>query len=207
MTDETTNPPFPTLEDWQHWTFVMGRAQQMLMETWVDGLKKDAPMAGLKGATSDPMAWMTAGAEAWSKGLESWGKMLGMTSDAGQRRDRRFAAPEWSDNPVFDTIRQCYLAISDQLLDRSRRSTGSTTRRGRRLRFATKSFVDAMAPSNFALTNPEVMKKTIETRGENLLSGLRNMLDDIGRGQLSQTKQGVVRGRQQPRRDAGQGDP
>ncbi len=191
MTDETTNPPFPMLEDWQHWTFVMGRAQQMLMDAWVDGLNKDAPMAGLKGATSDPMAWMTAGAEAWSKGLESWGKMLGMTSDAGQRRDRRFAAPEWSDNPVFDTIRQSYLAISDQLLTRVEDMEGIDDAMRQKLRFATKSFVDAMAPSNFALTNPEVMKKTIETRGENLLSGLRNMLDDIGRGQLSHTKQGV----------------
>ena len=127
------------------------------------------------------MAWMTAGAEAWSKGLEAWGQMLGATAEAGQRKDRRFASPEWSENPVFETIKQSYLAISDQLLGTVEQIDGIDDETRQKLRFATKSFVDAMAPSNFALTNPDVMKKTIETRGENLLGGLKNMLDDIKR--------------------------
>ena len=117
MTTETTTPPLPSLEDWQHWTWVMGRAQQMLMEAWADSLKKDEPFPGLAGANAaDPMAWMTAGAEAWSKGLEAWSRMLGATAEAGQRKDRRFASPEWGENPVFQTIRDSYLAISDRLL-------------------------------------------------------------------------------------------
>src|SRR5436305_1473402 len=61
----------------------------------------------------------------------------------------------------------------------------------KKLRFDTKSFVDAMSPSNFALTNPQVLKRTLETRGENLLKGLSNMLRDIAQGQLTQTKPGV----------------
>jgi polyhydroxyalkanoate synthase len=192
MDSDTTTPPFPTLEDWQHWTWVMGRAQQMLMETWADSLKGDEPMAGFTApGAADPMAWMTAGAEAWSKGLEAWGRMLGATAEAGQRKDRRFASPEWSENPVFDTIKQSYLAISDRLLGSVEEMEGIDDEARQKLRFATKSFVDAMAPSNFALTNPEVMKKTIETRGENLLGGLRNMLDDIRTGQLTQTRKGA----------------
>jgi polyhydroxyalkanoate synthase subunit PhaC len=59
------------------------------------------------------------------------------------------------------------------------------------MRFATRSFVDAMSPSNFALTNPQVLKRTIETRGENLLKGLANMLNDIAAGQVTQTKPGT----------------
>lgn len=194
MTDETKTAasPFPTLEDWQHWTWVTGRAQQMLMETWAESLKNDEPVAGLATpAPSDPMAWMTAGAEAWSKGLEAWGKMLGTTADAGERKDRRFSSPEWSENPVFDTIKQSYLAISDQLLGTVEQIDGIDDETRQKMRFATKSFVDAMAPSNFALTNPDVMKKTIETRGENLLGGLKNMLDDIKGGQLTQTRKGA----------------
>ncbi len=192
MSTETTTPPFPSLEDWQHWTWVMGRAQQMLMETWADNLKKDEPFPGLPGANpADPMAWMTAGAEAWSKGLEAWGRTLGATADVGERKDRRFASPEWNENPVFQTIRDSYLAISDRLLGSVEEMEGIDEPARQRLRFATKSFVDAMAPSNFALTNPDVMKRTIETRGENLLSGLKNMLEDIQRGQLSQTKAGA----------------
>ena len=194
MTDDstTTTTPFPTLEDWQHWTWVTGRAQQMLMENWAESLKSEEPKVGLAApAATDPMAWMTAGAEAWSKGFEAWGKMLGATAEAGERKDRRFASPEWSENPVFETIKQSYLAISDRLLGSVEELEGVDDETRQKMRFATKSFVDAMAPSNFALTNPDVMKKTIETRGENLLGGLRNMLDDIRGGQLTQTRKGA----------------
>ncbi|MCY7279898.1 MAG: class I poly(R)-hydroxyalkanoic acid synthase, partial [Sphingomonas bacterium] len=196
MTDDSTTAsattPFPTLEDWQHWTWVTGRAQQMLMENWAESLTGDEPKVGLAApAAADPMAWMTAGAEAWSKGLEAWGKMLGATAEAGERKDRRFASPEWSENPVFETIKQSYLAISDRLLGSVEEIEGIDDVARQKMRFATKSFVDAMAPSNFALTNPDVMKKTIETRGDNLLGGLRNMLDDIRGGQLTQTRKGA----------------
>ncbi len=191
MTTDTTNAPFPSLEDWQHWTWVMGRAQQMLMEAWAENLKKEEPLPGIAAANpADPMTWMTAGAEAWSKGLEAWGKMFDVSSESAARRDRRFAAPEWSENPVFGTIKDSYLAISDRLLGSVEQMEGIDEETRQKLRFATRSFVDAMSPSNFALTNPEVMKRTIETKGENLLSGLKNMLDDIQRGQLSQTKAG-----------------
>ena len=192
MTTETTNPSFPSLEDWQHWTWVMGRAQQMMMEFWAEGLKSDAPFPGLStNNTADPMAWMTAGAEAWSKGLEAWGRMLGGPAETAPRKDRRFSSPEWSENPVFETIKDSYLAISDQLLGSVEELEGLDEGTRQKLRFATRSFVDAMSPSNFALTNPQVMKRTIETRGENLLNGLGNMLEDIRQGQLTQTKKGA----------------
>ena len=142
------------------------------------------------------MALMTAGAQAWAKGLETWGKMLGGVTamPAGgepERKDRRFAAPEWRENPIFDTIRQTYLRVSDQLLGTVDTIENIDNDMREKLRFATKSFVDAMSPSNFALTNPQVLKRTIETRGENLLKGLANMLKDIASGQLTQTKPGV----------------
>ena len=193
MTTQTTTPHFPTLEDWQHWTLVMGRAQQMLMETWADSLKAGEPVPGFKptAAAPDPMAFLTAGAEAWSKGLQAWGDLLAQTQQAAETKDKRFAAPEWRDNPVFDTIRQSYLAISDQLLKGVEAVEGLDEEARHRLRFATKAFVDAMSPSNFALTNPEVLKKTLESRGDNLLSGLKHMLDDIRAGQLTQTAKGA----------------
>jgi polyhydroxyalkanoate synthase subunit PhaC len=206
MADETNiGGAMPTLEDWQHWTLVMGRAQQMLMEFWAESLKKEQPFptwsppafgfGEQNAAASDPMALMNAGAQAWAKGLEAWGKVLGgvtpPASETAERKDRRFAAPEWRENPIFDAIRQTYLRISDQMLGTVDEIDGVDPATREKLRFATRSFVDAMSPSNFALTNPQVLKKTIETRGENLLKGLSNMLRDIAQGQLTQTKPGV----------------
>ena len=211
MTEETTSGTatgIPTLEDWQHWTRVMGRAQQMLMESWADSLKQGeaaaaAPAwgafppafgwgAGDQGQAMDPAAMMTAGAQAWAQGLEAWGKMLGVDpeSKAGTR-DRRFAAPEWQENPVFDTIRKTYLALSDKMLGTADDIEGVDAETRQKLKFAVKSFVDAMSPSNFAVTNPEVLKRTIDSRGENLLKGLANMLRDVSQGQLTQTKPGA----------------
>jgi polyhydroxyalkanoate synthase len=206
MADEThTTGSIPTLEDWQHWTLVMGRAQQMLMEFWAEQMNKGQPMPswsvpafgfGEQAPVSDPMTMMSAGAQAWAKGLETWGKMLGGITAAPaagekERKDRRFSAPEWSENPIFDIIRQTYLKVSDQLLGTVDEIEGLDLATRDRLRFATRSFVDAMSPSNFALTNPQVLKRTIDTRGENLLKGLANMLNDIAAGQLTQTKPGV----------------
>jgi polyhydroxyalkanoate synthase len=206
MADDTNaTSAIPTLEDWQHWTLVMGRAQQMLMEFWAESLKKDQPFPawdpsafgfGDAKVPSDPMTLMSAGAQAWAKGLETWGKMLGgvpvgPTPDEKDRKDRRFAAPEWRDNPIFDTIRQTYLRVSDQLLGTVDEIENVDPDTREKLRFATKSFIDAMSPSNFALTNPQVLKKTLDTRGENLLKGLANMLKDIASGQLTQTRPGA----------------
>jgi polyhydroxyalkanoate synthase len=137
------------------------------------------------------MAWMTAGAEAWSKGMEAWSQMLGQYSAAGEKKDRRFASPEWRDNPIFDTVRQSYLAISDKLLGTVEEIEGLDDAARDRLRFATKGFVEAMSPANFMATNPDVMKRTVETKGENLIAGLKNMLADITRGQVTQSPDGA----------------
>ncbi|MEP7131045.1 MAG: class I poly(R)-hydroxyalkanoic acid synthase [Sphingomicrobium sp.] len=196
----------PSLEDWQHWTLVMGQAQQMLMEFWAESVKKNQafpawslPAFGFgdqAAVASDPMALMSAGAQAWAKGLEAWVKVLGgvtaaPTGETAERKDRRFAAPEWRENPIFDAIRQTYLRISDQMLGTVDEIDKIDPETREKLRFATRSFVDAMSPSNFALTNPQVLKRTLDTRGENLLKGLSNMLRDIAQGQLTQTKPGV----------------
>lgn len=196
----------PTLEDWQHWTWVMGRAQQMLMEAWAQGLKTPQPWPAVPPAwgafppafidpkpasAADPANLMAAGAEAWAKGLEAWGSMLGLDTKAEEKKDRRFSAPEWRENPLFDQIRQTYLALSDKMLGTVEQIEGVDDETRARLRFATRNFVDSMSPSNFALTNPQVLKKTIETRGENLLTGLANMLKDIAAGQLTQTRPGA----------------
>jgi len=197
MTDTATDATtaIPTLEDAQHWTLVAARAQQMMMEAWADNLAKGSAMPGLglgqPPGNADPMQWMSKGAEAWSKGLDAWSKMLGQVGAAAETRDRRFGSPEWNDSPIFDTVRQSYLAISEKLLGTVEEIEGLDEAARSQLRFATKGFVDAMSPANYAALNPEVMKRTIDTKGENLIAGLRNMLGDIQRGQVSQSPAGA----------------
>jgi len=88
---------------------------------------------------------------------------------------------------LFDTIRQTYLLISDRLLGSVDAIEGVDSETREKMRFMTRAFVDAMSPSNFALTNPQVLEKAMETKGESLLTGLENMLGDLGKGQLTHT--------------------
>ena len=88
-------------------------------------------------------------------------------------------------NPAFALIRQTYGLLSDQLLETTRQLQGLDADARAKMEFAAKSMADALSPTNLAVTNPEVIKRAVETRGESLLKGLRHMLADLARGQLS----------------------
>jgi polyhydroxyalkanoate synthase len=96
--------------------------------------------------------------------------------------DKRFKDEEWQDNPLFDYIKQSYLLASNFMLDSVRKVDGIDEKTAEKVAFYTRQFVDAMAPTNFAMTNPQVVRRTLETGGENLLQGLSNMLGDLERG-------------------------
>ena len=96
--------------------------------------------------------------------------------------DRRFRDAAWTENTLFDFIKQSYLLTARWLQGTVREVEGIDERTARKVDFYTRQFVDAIAPSNFLMTNPEVLRATIESRGENLLNGLKNLLDDLERG-------------------------
>ena len=96
--------------------------------------------------------------------------------------DRRFRDDAWNDNTLFDFIKQSYLLTARWLQGTVRDVEGIDERTARKIDFYTRQFVDALAPSNFLMTNPEALRATIESRGENLLNGLKNLLDDLERG-------------------------
>ena len=192
--------PMPSLEDMQHWTWVMGRAQQLMMEHLAQQMgeaAKTAPDPEQVAAQwpgmamfADPAKLMRMQADLWSEGLSIWQRALGAPHPRSELeekadKDRRFAAPEWRENPLYDTIRQTYLLVSERLLGSVEAIEGLDEETRGKIRFATRAFVDAMAPSNFALTNPQVIARAIETRGESLLNGLEHMLEDLESGQLS----------------------
>jgi polyhydroxyalkanoate synthase len=173
-----TDQPAPKLEDLQHWTWLMGRTQQMMME------------AGLDAAATMPGANTPAGQQVrdfWSESLSLWDKVVRPEAAAAPEKDKRFAAAQWRDNPYFAWIRQSYALLAEHLLRGVDQIEGVDEKTRTQLRFAAKGFIDAASPSNFAFTNPEVIEKTIETKGQNLLDGMQKMLADIGKGQLTHT--------------------
>ena len=97
--------------------------------------------------------------------------------------DRRFKDDAWSENPLYDHIRQSYLLASKFMLSTVRETEGLDAHTAHKVDFYTRQFIDALAPTNFAMTNPEVARRTVETGGENLVQGLSNMLEDLERGQ------------------------
>src|SRR3954453_19407371 len=96
--------------------------------------------------------------------------------------DRRFRDQAWSDNGLFDFIKQSYLLTARSIQSAVKNVEGLDDGAARKVDFYTRQFVDAIAPSNFVMTNPEVLRATIESRGENLLNGLKNLLGDLERG-------------------------
>ena len=101
--------------------------------------------------------------------------------------DRRFSSKEWSSSPVFDYIRQSYLLNADYLKKLTDALPISDSRAKARAQFLTRQYVDAMAPSNFAATNPEFIRLAIDTNGESIAAGIRNLLDDLQKGRISVT--------------------
>ncbi|MDP1956759.1 MAG: alpha/beta fold hydrolase, partial [Rhodocyclaceae bacterium] len=101
--------------------------------------------------------------------------------------DKRFSHPAWAESPIYDYVRQAYL-LNAQYLKKIADATPLPDHLARnRVQFATRQFVDALAPSNFAATNPEFIKLALETQGESIKRGLQNLLGDLGKGRISMT--------------------
>src|SRR4030095_12274580 len=96
--------------------------------------------------------------------------------------DKRFNDPAWKDEGVFDYLKQSYLLTARSLQHTVTEVEGVDDKTAKKVDFYTRQFIDAMSPSNFAMTNPQVVKATVESKGENLLKGLQNLLTDIARG-------------------------
>ncbi len=134
-----------------------------------------------------PQTLRDAHADLWRRYSDIWmdntAKWLGAVAEGGPPlRDKRFADPEWGQNPYFSLMRDTYLATSQWLVDLVGRAEGLDEDTKRKAMFFVKQAVDAASPSNFAFTNPAVLKETLRTRGENLLNGLDNLAHDLARG-------------------------
>ena len=142
---------------------------------------------------ADPMSIAQAQLELWADHMKLWQRtterLFDPISASDQRpatTDRRFQHPAWTENILFDYIKQSYLIYAEAILSAVSRVNDLNPKTAHKVDFYTTY---AMSPSNFLATNPEVLQTTIETGGENLFRGLTNLLDDLerGRGQLAVT--------------------
>lgn len=138
-------------------------------------------------AASDPQKVMELQMGWWQDAMQLWQhttqKFLGESEVKPviepDSKDRRFRDKAWQESLIFDYIKQSYLLAARWAQKSVQDVDGLDTHTLQKIDFYTRQFVDAMAPSNFLFTNPEVIKTTLETGGENLVHGLSNMLADL----------------------------
>jgi poly[(R)-3-hydroxyalkanoate] polymerase subunit PhaC len=137
----------------------------------------------------DPSALAAASINFWMDSMRlwqsSWLRMLGQDAPAiaqPAKGDARFKDEQWSDNFLFDYIKQSYLIAARHLQHAVANVQGLPEESEKKIAFFTRQYVDALAPSNFVATNPQVLRETLASGGQNLIKGLNNLLADIEKG-------------------------
>ena len=143
---------------------------------------------------ADPAKMMQANMALWQDYFKLWqnttARMIG-GEEAGSKvepepGDRRFRDQSWNEDNIYDFFKQSYLLTSRWLQSTVAGVEGLDAKDTQKVDFYTRQFVEALSPSNFVMTNPEVLRETGESGGENLLNGLKNLLNDLdeGKGRL-----------------------
>ncbi len=138
---------------------------------------------------ADPAKLARAQMDLWQGYVDLWAattrRLAGIEAEPvaePEPGDRRFRDPAWQESQLFDFVKQSYLLTARWMTGVVRDTEGLDEATARKVEFYTRQFADAMAPTNFVMTNPEVLRATLETGGRNLVDGLRNLLADLERG-------------------------
>jgi polyhydroxyalkanoate synthase len=138
---------------------------------------------------AEPDRLLRAQGELFNRYMDLWlatvRKMTGEPAEpvvTPAKGDKRFAAPEWQEHPVFDVIKQSYLLTSNWLNELVAGVDGVDPTEKRRVEFFMKMLTDAFAPSNFLASNPVALKELLATGGESLVRGMENFAADLRRG-------------------------
>jgi len=180
----------------------VGLKSQKLLAEFAARMAKDNPgpldplnisgamMALAKAMTADRQQVIATQTQWWNDVMTLWEgtarRMLGGEAPAPlvapAPGDRRFRAQAWEENEIFDFIKQSYLLTANAMQEMVGKLNGLDAPERQRVAFYTRQFADALAPTNFPLTNPDVLKATLDSNGENLVKGLDNLLADVARG-------------------------
>lgn len=152
-----------------------------LTEYWLSD-----PQRALEAQTQLFAGYMNVWANAITKAATPAGTDAAEESIKPERGDKRFQDPEWSQNAFFDFIKQAYLITSRWANDLVERADGLDEHTRHKASFYVKQVSNAVSPSNFILTNPELFRETVASNGENLVKGMKMLAEDItaGKGDL-----------------------
>ncbi|MBD2840801.1 class I poly(R)-hydroxyalkanoic acid synthase [Erythrobacter sp. KMU-140] len=205
-----------TAADLADWTKASGELQKMWLEFAAFQAKKAAEKSTDGKYLLDPAQWLMisqsmvdqfpkgafdAQAKLAQDSLALWKgvfeRVVTSTTNGGKSndedgpalpiKDRRFSDPAWREHPAFALLHQTYLMLTEYFRQSVQSMNGLDKEKRKQLDFAVSALSEAMSPDNFLLTNPVVMKRTVETRGQNLVRGMQHLINDLKRGQLTHT--------------------
>jgi polyhydroxyalkanoate synthase subunit PhaC len=186
----TANPWLAPFEAGRQWMELASKAQTVLAGqlTRDAGKQPFSPEAATQAFSefftklmTDPMKIAEAQSDLWQRHATLWQSVLsgGFKDGDGKPKDRRFKDEEWDKNIAFNVLKHNYQIGSEWLRNLVSNQTDLSPDARKQVQFFTERFIEAAAPTNFALTNPTVLRKTTETGGANLVQGLSNFLDDL----------------------------
>lgn len=195
MNNDTTSPALG------EFLKTLSETNQKLLQEFVNGIKPHQPEAKPEAVFQNLWGGVLSGAgqfidmqsKVYKQQMDLWVGLLGGATQKlvePEKGDRRFTAPEWEQYPIFDYIKQYYLLTSKwltEIVDKAVLDEESKEKLG----FFARQYIDAMSPSNFALTNPEVIKLALETKGASLVEGMRKMVEDMEKGHISLTDENL----------------
>ncbi|WP_225205023.1 PHA/PHB synthase family protein [Novosphingobium huizhouense] len=202
----TAQSEVPEPADLQRWAMSAAKLQKMWLdfgteqagtiERTIARLGDSERVTGLfdQWFAAVPLAAAEVQAKLWDDSMALWTKVLsqyagGKPKEGAElpRKDKRFADPRWREQPVFALLHQTYLLLAEKINALAAEAEGLPDERKAQLRFLTRVVTDALSPANFPLTNPVVIERTLETKGENLVKGVEHLLADVRKGQLTHT--------------------
>src|ERR1700694_1936844 len=148
----------------------------------------EAYRAWLEAMSAKPETMLDLQGRYMQEQLRLWMKTLQPRNGEGEEdvTDKRFSGPEWNELPVFRYFRDSYLLTSKMMMQAVEEANLDPPTK-QRMRFFMRQYLDAAAPSNYLMTNPEALKAAMESQGETLHEGLKNLLADMEKGRISMT--------------------
>jgi polyhydroxyalkanoate synthase len=159
-------------------------------QAWMDNLGQPTQSTLMKTQSEDFTKWANSMVQNPTNMVEQqmnwWTQQVNLLNDCilgnqeqTKETDRRFRDPSWNDTPLYRYIKESYKLACDNIQQSVENSEGLDDETKTRLSFFTRQYLNAMSPSNFVATNPEILKLTMDSKGENLIQGMKQFRQDL----------------------------